>query len=472
MKVLLVQPRTDQEIASELPGTVAKEVGSFPPLGLLYLAGAVRASGEHDVTVLDLAARNISLADYARTLGEMRPDVVGITAITHNLVGVRDVAETTKATRPELPVVVGGPHVNAFGGQTLALAAVDFAIAGDGERSFLQLLSAMDRPAALPQVTGLFYRADGHIVSGAPPHYEKDLDALAFPARDLVGVDEYFYVLGKRATFATILTSRGCPFKCTFCSTPHGGYRHRSPQSVVDEMAACLAAGAEEIHFVDDTFNLGRGRLAAVSEAIIQRGLKVRWSFRGRADGIDAAGMALAARAGCVRVHLGVETGTDEGLLRLKKGVTLAQIRQAVALARSHHIVSAAYFILGCPHEPTAERVWETVRFAMELDPDFAMFNLLAIYPDTELFDEAVAKGLVAPDLWQDFVANPRADFVIPLWEEHLDREQLQALLDRAYRRFYWRPRPILRNLLELRSFAEFRRKAEAGLALLLRRRH
>ena len=470
MKVLLVQPRTDRVIATELPGMVSKEVGTFPPLGILYLAGWLRADTRHDVFVLDLAARDISLADFAAHLEQAQPDVVGITAITHNLVGAKDVAETVKSTLPGCVVVMGGPHVNAFGREALALDSIDYAIEGDGERSLGLLLAAIEADGPLEEVPGLHFRRDGEVAAGAPPYYEENLDLLPFPARDLVDVHDYFYVLGKRATFATVLSSRGCPFKCTFCSTPHGGYRHRSADNVVDEIVGCLAAGAEEIHFVDDTFNLGKGRLSAVSQAILDRGVRVRWSFRGRADGINDEGMALAARAGCVRVHLGVETGTDEGLLRLKKGMSLADIERGVKLARKHGIVSAAYFILGCPHEPTAKTVWETVRFAIRLDPDFAMFNLLAIYPDTALFDEAVEKQLLAPDFWLEFVRDPRPDFVIPLWEEHLPRAQLQSLLVRAYRRFYLRPRPIVRNLLELRSFAELRRKFEAGWSILTRR--
>lgn len=470
MRVLLVQPRTDRVIGTELPGMVSKELGTFPPLGILYLASWLRSEAGHDVSVLDLAARDISLEAFAEHLEHSRPEVVGITAITHNLVGVRDVAEVVKSTVPDSTVVIGGPHVNAFGHEALALTAVDYAMEGDGERSLGMLLEALTGGRPLTSVPGLHYRDGGKPARGALPHYEKDLDRLPFPARDLVNVTDYYYVLGKRATFATVLSSRGCPFKCTFCSTPHGGYRHRSADNVVNEIESCLANGAEEIHFVDDTFNLGKGRLAAVSQAILDRGVRVRWSFRGRADGIDEKGVALAARSGCVRVHLGVETGTDEGLQRLRKGISLAEVERAVKLARKHHIVSAAYFILGCPHEPTAASIWETVRFAIRLDPDFAMFNLLAIYPDTELFDEAVEKKLLAPDFWLGFIRDPRPDFVIPLWEEHLPREQLQGLLERAYRRFYLRPRPIMRNLMELRSWAELRRKFDAGWSILTRR--
>jgi anaerobic magnesium-protoporphyrin IX monomethyl ester cyclase len=470
MKVLLINPPTDTVIASEVPGHVTQEVGSFPPLGLMYLAGALRADGKHEPVLLDLAVGQISPQQLAPHLTRIAPDLVGITAITHNLVGVRRVAQAVKDHNPQLPVCIGGPHVNAFGAQALSLPCFDYALSGEGETTLGLFLDALTGSAPMETVPGIHYRKDGVVTSGASARYEEHLDSLPFPARDLVRGSDYFYVLGKKATFATIIASRGCPFQCTFCSTPHGGYRTRSPDNIVDEVEECLATGAQEIHFVDDTFNLGKRRLADISEALIRRNIKCRWAFRGRADGVDDEGMQLAAQAGCIRIHLGVETGTDEGLVRLKKGVTLHQMERAVRLAARYGIVSAAYFILGCPHERTVTDVERTIRFAIRLDPDFAMFNLLAIYPNTSLCIEAVEKGLVAPDLWSEFIADPNPDFAIPLWEEHLDRQTLQDLLKQSYRRFYLRPRPIWRNLKNLSSISELRRKVHAGLSILLGR--
>jgi anaerobic magnesium-protoporphyrin IX monomethyl ester cyclase len=465
MKVLLINPPTDQVIATELPGHVSSEVGSFPPLGLLYLASGLRGDGGHAVSILDMPARRVGLDALPERLRALGPELVGITAITHNLVGVRDTAAVVHQTLPGVPVVMGGPHVNAFPAEAARLPGIDFAIAGEGERSMRMLVDALAGGAAVDGIPGLSSRSIPQAVQ--PPVFERDLDGLTFPARDLVRAEDYFYVLGKRSTFATIIASRGCPYQCIFCSTPHGGYRTRSPANIVDEVEVCLAAGAEEIHFVDDTFNLGSRRLAEISEEIIRRKVPLRWSFRGRADGVDAAGAALARRAGCVRMHLGVETGTPEGLELLRKGVALDQIERAVSLARQNRIVTAAYFIIGCPHEKTARDVNETIRFAVQLSPDFAMFNILAIYPGTELFDMAVARGLLAPDFWTGFALDPRPDFTIPLWEEHLDRATLDRLLTRAYRRFYLRPGMIWRNLRELGSVAELRRKAAAGLSIL-----
>ena len=465
MRILLVNPPADKVIATELPGHVSSEVGSFPPLGLLYLAAQLREAGTHEVAILDMPATGCTMEALPGRLRGQRPDLVGVTAITHNLVGVREVAEAVRGTLPGVPVVMGGPHVSAFPAEAAQLPGIDFAIAGEAERSLGMLADALEGRGDIAEVPGLSART---LSAPTPPAiYEADLDGLVFPARDLVRAEDYFYVLGKRATFATIIASRGCPFRCIFCSTPRGGYRTRSPGNIVDEMEACLESGAEEIHFVDDTFNLGPRRLAEISEEILRRGVRIRWSFRGRADGIDPEGASLARRAGCVRMHLGVETGTAEGLELLRKGVSLAQIEQAVRLARENRIVSVAYFIIGCPHERTERDVLETIRFAVRLRPDFAMFNILAIYPNTELFDMAVARGLLRRDFWTGFALDPRPDFTIPLWEEHLDRDTLQRLLTRSYRAFYLRPSMVWRNLKDLGSVSELRRKVGAGLSIL-----
>lgn len=465
MKVLLVNPPTDKVIATELPGHVSGEVGSFPPLGLLYLAAHLRETNRHEVSVVDMPASGNGLGALREPLRTGRPDLVGVTAITHNLVGVREVAGLVQEVLPGAPVVMGGPHVNAFPREASLLPGIDYAIAGDAERSFPLLVDALAGGGDFAAVPGLTSR---HL-SGAPraARYETDLDGLSFPARELVRAEDYYYVLGKRANFATMIASRGCPFKCIFCSTPHGGYRTRTPANIVDELERCLSSGAEEIHFVDDTFNLGARRLAEISEEILRRRVRVRWSFRGRADGMDREGAGLAARAGCVRMHLGVETGTAAGLEQLRKGVALDQIEAAVRLARENQIVTVAYFILGCPHERTERDVLETVRFAVRLDPDFAMFNILAIYPGTELFDMAVERGLIAADYWGAFVRDPRPDFTLPVWDEHLDRDTLVRLLSDGYRRFYLRPSVVWRNLRNLGSVAELRRKAAAGLSIL-----
>ncbi len=467
MKVWLINPRTEGMISSELPSFVSEEVGCFPPLGLLYVAGYLRAHSSHDLVLLDMPARDMSYEALANSIREEAPDIVGITGTTHNLVEVRRAAETVKSVDSDITVCFGGPHVDAFPEQALALSCIDVAIRGEGEVAFLQYLEAVEADVGFEGVPGLIYRTHGDICSNAPAPLLEDLDTLPFPARDLLNPSDYCYVLGKKSTFTTLLTTRGCPYRCIFCSTPHGACRLRSPESIVDEMESCLKQGAEELHFIDDTFNIHLGRIRAVSEAILARGVKARWSFRGRVDKIDAESLKLARRAGCERIHYGVETGTDEGLKVLRKQITTEQARTALALTRQAGITTVTYFIIGLPHERNREDVLRTISFAIRINPDFAMFNVLAIYPHTELFDRAVERGLVKRELWNGFVTDPQPDFKMRFWDEFLSGAELAELLKLCYRKFYLRPTVVFRNLRQLGSWSELRHKATAALALL-----
>ncbi|MBT3194120.1 MAG: radical SAM protein [Verrucomicrobia bacterium] len=467
MKVWLINPRTEGMISTELPSFVSKEVGCFPPLGLLYVAGSLRAHTDHDLVLLDMPARDMPYEELADRIRESPPDVVGITGTTHNLAEVRRAAETIKTVAPDTTICLGGPHVEAFPEQALALPCIDFAVRGEGEVAFVKFLEAFEAGAGYDDVAGLIYRTDEEVCANPPAPLLQDLDALPYPAREFLNPSDYCYVLGKKSTFTTILTTRGCPYRCIFCSTPHGTCRLRSPKSIVDEMESCLEQGAEELHFIDDTFNIKPRRIRAVSEEILARGLKARWSFRGRVDTIDADSLRLARQAGCERIHYGIETGTDAGLEALRKQITTEQAREALALTRQAGISTVTYFIIGCPHEQERVDILRTIDFAIRINPDFAMFNVLAIYPHTELFDMAVARGLVDPGLWSDFVKNPTPDFKMRFWDEFFDAEEFGELLKLCYHKFYMRPVVVWRNLKQLGSLSELRHKAAAALAML-----
>jgi anaerobic magnesium-protoporphyrin IX monomethyl ester cyclase len=467
VKVLLINPRTEDMISTELPDYVSKEVGVFPPLGLLYVAAHLRANSSHAVALVDMPAEGCSYEQLAARVRSEKPNIVGITGTTHNLVEMRRAADCVKAASPDTSVCIGGPHVEAFPEESLALSSVDYAIRGEGELSFLALVEALDGRGSLKDVSGLIHRQSGGVIQNPLGRQVADLDSLPYPARDLSDVRNYRYVLDQSGGFTTLISSRGCPYRCIFCSTPHGSYRTRSAPNIVGEMEECLKRGIEEIHFVDDTFNVTRGRLAAVSEEILKRNLRVSWSCRARANGLTLDELKLAHRAGCRRIHFGVETGTEEGLSELRKGITLNDAREAISLSRRAGIITAAYFLIGCPHEKTREDVMQTVDYACSAGPDFVMFNILAIYPKTELFEMGIRKKLIEPDYWRSFARDPRPGFQIRFWEEHFSRAELAELAHAAYRRFYLRPSMVLRNLRQIGGVADLRRKVSVALGII-----
>jgi radical SAM superfamily enzyme YgiQ (UPF0313 family) len=183
--------------------------------------------------------------------------------------------------------------------------------------------------------------------------------------------------------------------------------------------------------------------------------------------GIDEDLLRLMRRAGCVRLQFGVEQGTQEGLDRFRKGVTIAEIEACFRVCRKVGMSTVAYFILGTPVERTRQDIHRTIEYSIRLAPDFAFYNLLAPFPGTVLFEEGVAEGVLRREPWEEFLRRPYASFRAPLWEQHFTRRELQGFLRYAFRRFYGRPRFILRNLLQIRDLGDLRRKVRAGVKLL-----
>jgi radical SAM superfamily enzyme YgiQ (UPF0313 family) len=229
-------------------------------------------------------------------------------------------------------------------------------------------------------------------------------------------------------------------------------------------MEECKSLGIDEVHFIDDVFNADMERVINICNEIKRRALKISWSFRGRIDKITKYLLIRVKETGCYRIHLGVETSTDEGLKRLKKGITVEQIRQVFKWTREIGINTVAYFLIGCPYEKTKEDVLGTINFSKDIDPDFALFNILTPYPSTELYEESLRKGKFKTDYWKEFALNPREDFEPLMWKEWLSREELIFLLNFAYRSFYLRPRFLYKALITSHGLTSLPKRLKIGL--------
>ena len=463
MKVLLINP--DQRLALDSEAGDLPQTGSgpYPPLGLLYLQAALEGQG-HGAEILDANAEAALGPGLRAAARQGEPGLVGVTAVTSNLPGVQQAVARAREAFPDARVVVGGPHTDIFPGQTAGLDGVDYVLTGEAEQTLVQLAEALDQGQQEPEIRGLYTRHRQPDAVNAFPELVKDLDSLSVPDRSRLEVRHYRGVGGQDVLFATMMTSRGCPFRCTFCSTPRGRYRSRSVEAIIDEMERCARLGVQHIYFVDDTFPVKGQRLGQLCEEIERRPHLPRWSCRTAAAGLTADNLALIKRAGCERIQIGVETCTDEGLRLLGKNTTIEQVRETFEACQRARIDSMAYFMLGLPNERTPADVRRLMRFARELNPTYAMFNVLTLYPGTKLLAEAESKGLVQPGVWEQYARRPDPSFVQPIWDQFLDRRQLADLQSEAYRSFYLRPSVVLR---ELRA-GGVRRKVHAGLQMLL----
>ncbi len=470
MKVLLINPPSEHMITTNIPSVVDEERGYNPPLGLLYVAGYAKARTSHEILVLDCQVEEVSQEEVEDRIRSVNPDVVGIQALTFTIIDARMVAQAAKRVNPRCKVVMGGPHVHIFARETLAMPEVDFAIKGEGELAFSQLLSALEGSMGLDKVFGLAYRdpSSGQVKDNPPAPPVENLDGLPYPARELTPVHRYYSLIAKHNPITTMFTSRGCPYRCLFCDRPTMGRRFRSHSatSVVNEMEACVKMGIREFFIYDDTFNVNRKRVFEICGEIKRRKLNIAFDIRARADRMDEEMLKELASAGCDRIHYGVESGNEEVLEILLKDLDLNHVRKMFKATREHGMKTLAYFMIGNPGE-TREMALKTIQFAKELDPDFVHFSVLTPFPATAIYYKALEEGRFDHDYWAEFAKNPTADFKPQLWEEHMKRDELIDLLKYAYKSFYLRPKMVMKNMAYTHSPVDFFRKARAGLRML-----
>lgn len=468
MNVLLINPPCENEITAALPAVIKEERGCNPPLGLLYLAGYLEKFSTHKVTIIDAQVEELSYQFLKSKIGAMNADVVGITAMTMTLIDVIKTVNMVNAVKPSIKIVLGGPHVHLYPQETISLANVDYLVIGEGEKTFKNLLDNIDDKAELRKIPGLVFKNNGEIVNTGFCLFSENLDEIPFPARHLVPYKKYTSVLTGNDIITTMITSRGCPFKCTFCDRPHLGkkFRARSADNIVEELEECTRMGINTFLFYDDSFTINKKRVIEICEKIVERQLKINWNIRTRVDVVDEELIRRLSMAGCKGIHYGVESGTEKILKVLQKGITIEQIQKAFYLTTKYKIATLAYFMIGNPTE-TLEDIKASFQFMRKLKPDYAHITVLIPFPGTKIYLDGQKQGVIKEDYWKEFAQNPISDFKPPCWEELFSQDELNSLLIKGYKQFYSRPLYIAKRLIKIKSFSDFKKKATAGIRIL-----
>lgn len=476
MKVLLISPnringmkvfnyRSDYDF--EIDGD---DYGQFPPLGLLYIASAVKqARPHHQVSLIDAIAEKLTGAEMEQRIRDIDPDVVGISTFTMVMYDCCVIAQMAKMINPEVHVCFGGPHITDFPAETANLPVADSIVLGEGEEAFVELLDHLEQGKPIESIPGVFTRNNvDHLTRNKNRRpMIADLDSLPFPDRSLLKQELYYNAIGFEKNIAAIITSRGCPKQCTFCATMHSNYRMRSVPDVLDEIQEILDDGIKEVFFQDDTFNLLGERAKIFCREVLANNLHFTWSFKARVDQIDDELMDLARQAGCRQLHIGVETGTQEGLDFLKKGVTIGQLRHAFNLAHKYKIRTIADWMIGLPFERTIKDIDHNFQFLLDLDPFYVQINVLQPFPFTEIFWQAEQKGLDHLDRWKTWCANPAREFQKGVWNEFFSGEELNEKAKQLYRKFYFRPEYIAKSVANLANYNDLTRKFQGARRLL-----
>jgi radical SAM superfamily enzyme YgiQ (UPF0313 family) len=365
-----------------------------PVLGLAYISACLESAG-FECAILDAYFNSWSEEELLQRVRDYAPDVVGITAMTHQILKAARIASELKK-QLDVPIIIGGCHVTALPERTLAeFSAFDYAVCGEGEGTTPELLRCLEAGAlsGLDDLMGVAFRKGEEIVVNKPRPYltSAELDALPFPAfHHYYGQDPHALV-GKGAYYV-MLASRGCPYNCAFCMRVLGKKdRRRSPENILQEMDHAIKHyGAHTFDFADEVFLFNTRETRELLEAMIERGLPdvIKWSGLVRANLVSPELIALAKKAGCNRLEMGVESGDDEILKAIRKGITVEQVRKAVKIIKESRISLGTYFILGHPNE-TLRTMRKTVDLAAELNTDTIAVGLMVPYPGTKIFEMA-----------------------------------------------------------------------------------
>jgi anaerobic magnesium-protoporphyrin IX monomethyl ester cyclase len=366
-----------------------RSVFRFPPLGVSYIAATLQDAG-HTVQLLDCTF--LTRSDALRSAIDSGAHVIGIYCMVTMLEDclwfasqLRDHCKLMVAGGP-LPTCDPAPFCEHF----------DLVVRGEGEQTMLELLRAFEDDSNFSSIPGLAYRnpppsnQDNEITFTPDRLFQKDLDRIPFPARLLLPNEQYIHYSRRKYGYSitTVMSTRGCPYHCEFCSNVvfGGSYRERSPVNVVDEIEEALRLGYDRISFADDVFTLNRRRVVKVCEEIQRRQLQFKWECLGRVDSLDYATAVEMKKAGCYRIYFGIESGNDQVLKLMNKKITAEQARRAVETAHQAGLETGAFFILFYPGE-TDETVLSTLRFAASLPLDYLGLSMPYPLPGTALYD-------------------------------------------------------------------------------------
>jgi radical SAM superfamily enzyme YgiQ (UPF0313 family) len=418
---------------SHFPTKFSKTNYTEPPLSILYLSSYLREflNKNIEIKILDLAVKNREKKELLSEIEKEKPEFIGITTTTLTACWTKDFIEKIKKISPSTITVVGGPHPTVLPSY---FENSDFVVQGEGERAIYEIINNKKKEK---------YIREEQI---------RNLDEIPYPSYDLIDISSYTYSYPhptKNELYCRIITSRGCPFNCSFCQSPliwGRKVRYRSVENVLGEIELLVKKyNVSFIFFSDDTFVLNKERVRKLCEEIIRRKIEIFWGCLTRANNIDFSLLQIMKKAGCREVQIGVESGDEEVLKSINKNITLKEIEEAFKILKKVGINTKGFFILGHPKD-TPKTIKKTINFALKLSPTYAFFSIFTPYPGLPVYEEYKRKGYLKTEDFSQFNYHS-----YPVFEtENLKRETLIKLKRSAEIKFYLHPKRIFFYLKEI----------------------
>lgn len=452
-KILFVNPPTpDKKVVVirdlDRSGRKSMEKTIWPQTSLAYLAAVMKNAG-YDVKIMDCIAEKIYWEDFKDKVKEYAPDYILTNVISSTLTNDMKVAGVAKELNAV--VIAVGPHVTALPKQSLKdFPDIDYLILHEAEDTVLELIQTLEKKDKdLSEVKGIAFRKDNELIV-TPDREFVDLNKLPIPLHDLLPIDKYnLPYVGKRYTFLT--TSRGCPYRCTFCRSPivwNNTVRSRSVESIMKELEKLHELKIKNFLVHSDVFTINKEIAIELCKKMIEKGWKFRWICNSRVNTVDEELLSWMKKAGCWMINYGIESASQKVLDNVKKQITIEQIKNAVYLTKKVGIKVWGYFIIGLPGE-NWQTIDKNIKLAKELPLDLVNFAVGAPYPGTEFFRLADEKGWLTTKDWEKYDQNYSAIVDYP----DFSKEDVVKAMKKCYKAWYLRPSSVWKLIKGVRSF-------------------
>jgi radical SAM superfamily enzyme YgiQ (UPF0313 family) len=458
MHILLINPPSPGDYPFTREGRCMQKEGVWttvwPPISLCTIGAVLREAG-FEVKIHDCPVEGINRDGLKTITADYKPDLLITNSSTPSIKHDLTIPALAKEAYLKVKVAAFGIHVGVLSEEVMCeTPELDYILRGEPEFTALELAKALAKGETLQNIAGLSLRLNGKVEHFPDRGFFPDLDALPFPAWDLVNLDSYRLPFNRRK-FVMVMSSRGCPYDCTFCvaQSYYGKkIRKRSAKRIVDEIEWNIKHnGISDFFFWSESFTILKKNIIELCDEIINRGLKIRWVCNSRADNIDRQMLGKMKSAGCWMISYGVESGEQAILDRAQKRITVEQVRNAVKLTRKLNFQIAGHFVLGLPGE-TEESLKKTEKLALELDLDYAQFYCASPWPGSRFYDEAKREGWLNTDDWDKYEQS----FCVLDYPE-LSGERIMQIRDKMTKAFYYRPKIVWKTVKKIKSPTELK---------------
>ena len=443
---------------------VQRYFGLFPPLSMAWVCSIAERAG-HDALLIDARTLRLTKEDVLDRLKQWKPDILGFMMTTYMF---RETLEWARFLKKNLnvPVIIGGYNLRVYPNESVSMDGPDFGCFNSAYYTVPRLFEELAGRRHFNDVPGLIYKENGQIKM-TPYGREPNFNDYPNPARHLLPNELYAEFTTERKNFTVMVTSKGCPNGCLFCEAGHTSYNPRSPETVINEIKECYSRyNIREIDFFDYDFCVDRKRIEAICDGIIKSSLDITWACRTRIDYVDETLLRKMKAAGCSRIYFGIESGVQEILDRLNKGINLQQIRDTIEATKGAGIKALGFFLVGSPGE-TKETFSKTVKFAKSLELDYVQFSKLTAKPLTPYWQQMVQNN--GSDYWREYILGNIEEKPLPRPWTSLTNEEIDSMAKKAYMMYHCRPIFLLRHTLQVKSWSEFQRKFFAFIEMMFR---